>query len=150
MILRRVAGWPSWEMRNPFEELERLRKMLDSMAGGTLRETSSGVFPLINVTEDKDNFYLRAELPGITTEDLDISVTANGIAISGKRKIPDAGSNAVYHRRERESGSFSRMLTLPGQIEGAKVEATMADGVLTVLIPKSEKVKPRQIAIRTM
>ena len=67
MILRRVAGWPSWEMRNPFEELERLRKMLDSMAGGTLRETSSGVFPLMNVTEDKDNFYLRAELPGITT-----------------------------------------------------------------------------------
>lgn len=150
MILRRVTGWPSWEMRNPFEELERLRKAIDSMAGGPSRESSAGVFPLMNVTEDKDNFYLRAELPGITTEDLDISVTANGISISGERKIPDAGTNALYHRRERESGSFSRMLTLPVQIEGSKVEAGMADGVLTVLIPKSEKVKPRQITIRAM
>lgn len=83
MILRRVTGWPSWDLRNPLEELERIRKVLDNMAGGTLREPAAGVFPLMNVTEDKENYYLRAELPGITTEDLDISIAGNGIAISG-------------------------------------------------------------------
>ncbi len=149
MIVRGVTGWPSREWRNPFEELERIRKALDNMAGGTLKEPAAGVFPLMNVTEDKDTYYVRAELPGITTEGLDISVDGNGIAISGERKIPDAGSNAVYHRRERESGRFSRRLALPGQIDASKVEASMAEGVLTVVIPKSEKVKPRQIAIKT-
>jgi len=126
-----------------------MRRLLESMSGPMIREPSAGVFPLMNVTEDSDSYYVRAELPGIRTEDLEISVTGNGISISGERKIPDAGTDAVYHRKERDAGRFSRMLSLPGQIDSAKAEADVADGVLTVVLPKSETAKPRQIAIKT-
>lgn len=149
MIVRRIGSWPTWDWRSPFEELERMKRLFDSISGGLFREPFAGVYPLMNVTEDSNAYYVRAELPGIRNEDLEISATANGISISGERKIPDAGSDAVYHRRERESGRFSRMLNLPSQIDAGKVEASMADGVLTVVLPKSEAAKPRQIAIKT-
>ncbi|RJR19451.1 MAG: Hsp20/alpha crystallin family protein [Desulfobacteraceae bacterium] len=149
MIVRRIGTWPNWDWRSQFEEIERMRRLLESMSGPMIREPSAGVFPLMNVTEDSDSYYVRAELPGIRTEDLEISVTGNGISISGERKIPDAGTDAVYHRKERDAGRFSRMLSLPGQIDSAKAEADVADGVLTVVLPKSETAKPRQIAIKT-
>ncbi len=149
MILRRLAGWPTLDWRSPFEELDRMRRLLDNITLGLTREPFAGVYPLMNLTEDADSYYLRAELPGIKSEDIDISATSNSISISGERKIPDAGTDAVYHRRERESGRFSRMVSLPGPIDAEKVDASMADGVLTIVLPKSESAKPRQITIKS-
>ena len=100
------------------------------------------------VTEDKENYYVRAELPGIKSNELDIQVTAEGISISGERKIPVEGNNVRYHRREREAGKFSRSINLPGEIDVNKVEASMKNGVLKVTIPKSEAAKPRQITVK--
>jgi HSP20 family protein len=148
MIVRRTSAWPNWDWRSPFEELERMRRFLDTLSTSVFREPFAGVYPLMNVTEDTNAYYIRAELPGIRTEDLEISATGNSISISGERKIPDAGTDAIYHRRERESGRFSRILNLPTQIDAEKVDATMADGVLTVVLPKSEEAKPKQIAIK--
>jgi HSP20 family protein len=68
-----------------------------------------GVFPLVNLTEDRDNYYVRAELPGLTKDDLEISVAGNNLSISGERKIPAEGDTVRYHRKEREAGSFSFM-----------------------------------------
>jgi HSP20 family protein len=153
MIVRRVTGWPSWDWRSPFEELERMRREMDRLAeeftGGSFREPIAGVFPLLNVTEDKDKYFVRAELPGIKADDLDISVTGNTLSISGERKIPAESEKARYHRREREAGKFSRMVNLPAQIDTAQVEAHCADGILTVLLPKSEAAKPKQITVKT-
>jgi HSP20 family protein len=108
---------------------------------------SAGVFPLINVTEDTNKYYVRAELPGMKSNELDIQVTADGISISGERKIPVEGNNVRYHRREREAGTFSRSFNLPEEIDVNKVEASMENGVLKVTIPKSEAAKPRQITV---
>jgi len=152
MLFRERSDWPSLGWRNPFEELERLRRQMDWLSSGFSRgfsrEPSSGVFPLMNVTEDKDKYYVRAELPGLNAKDLDISVTGDSLSISGERKLPSEDENAQYHRREREAGKFSRVVTLPTQIDTGKVEARCSDGVLTVILPKAEAAKPKQITIK--
>ena len=102
----------------------------------------------MNVTEDKDNYYIRAELPGLKADELDISVTGGTFSISGERKLPVEDEKARYHRREREAGSFSRIVNLPAQIDAGKVEAQCSDGVLTVTLPKAEAVKPKQISVK--
>ena len=112
------------------------------------RESFAGVFPLMNVTEDKDNYYVRAELPGLKVDDLDISVTGDTLSISGERKLPVEDVKAQYHRREREAGGFSRIVSLPAQMDTGKVEARCTDGVLTVVLPKAEAVRPKQIAVK--
>jgi HSP20 family protein len=110
---------------------------------------SAGVFPLINLTEDKDKYYIRAELPGVKGDELDIQVTENNLAISGERKIAAEEENARYHRREREAGTFSRMIGLPGDIDSDKVDARLENGILTVVVSKAEATKPKQIAVKS-
>ncbi|MBN2059593.1 MAG: Hsp20/alpha crystallin family protein [Deltaproteobacteria bacterium] len=152
MLWRRVTDWPTSGWTSPFEEIDRMRRQLDWLTGGLSRgllgEPAAGVFPLMNVTEDKDNYYIRAELPGLNADELDISVTGNTLSISGERKLPVENEKAHYHRREREAGKFSRILSLPGQIDAGKVEARCIDGVLTVKLPKAEASKPKQIAVK--
>jgi HSP20 family protein len=123
-------------------------ELYGAWSGGTLPMPSAGVFPLINVTENNDNYYVRAELPGIKSDDLDIQVTAKGISIAGERTIPVEGNNVKYHRREREAGKFSRSVNLPDDIDVDKVDAKLENGILTMTIPKAEKTKPRQITVQ--
>lgn len=153
MLWRRASDWPSWGSRGPFEELDWLRRQMDWLSGGLSRGTwggpAAGVFPLMNITEDKDKYYIRAELPGIKADELEISVTGDTLSISGERKLPEEDEKAHYHRREREAGRFSRIVTLPGQLNTSKVEARCTDGVLTVTLPKAEATKPKQIAVKT-
>jgi len=149
MIFRTVSNWPAW--RPHFGDLERLKRQMDLLSegilGGAMRGPSAGVFPLMNVTEDKENYYIRAELPGINTDDLDISVTGDTISIAGERKISEE-KDVKYHRREREAGKFNRILNLPTQINTAKVEARCTDGLLSIVLPKAESAKQKQIVVK--
>jgi HSP20 family protein len=152
MIVRRLGGWPTWDVRSAFDDMERMRRQMDRLLEGlpgAWREPAAGVFPLTNVTEDAESYYVRAELPGVKADALDISVTGNSLSISGERKIPSEDENARYHRREREAGRFSRMISLPGEIDSTKVDARCSDGILTIILPKAEKAKPRQITVKT-
>lgn len=150
MIMRRLFDTPAWRNRpNLFNELEQMRRRISSFYEESGRAAQrAGVFPLINVTENKDSYFIRAELPGLKAEDLDISSTADTLTLSGERKIHAEDKNVNYHRRERESGKFSRMISLPCPIDASKAEAKMTDGILTVILPKAESAKPKQIAIR--
>ena len=152
MLLRRVNDWPAWAWSSPFEDLERMRRQMDRFRGdlprGLYGPTSPGGFPLMNMSEDKDSYYVRAELPGLKADDLEISVTGDTFSISGERKMPLEDENARYHRREREAGRFSRLISLPAQIDPGKVEALCRDGVLTVTLPKAEETKPKQITVK--
>lgn len=153
MILRRIANWPTMGMGSPYDEFERMQRDLDRLYGafrGNLSsEPGAGVFPLMNLTEDDDHFYIRSELPGIKAEELDITVMGDSLTISGERKIPAEGDQVRYHRREREAGKFSRVMTLPSQINTEKVEANCKDGILTISLAKSEATKPKQITVKT-
>jgi len=151
MIYRRFFNVPTWRFRSPMEELYRMRQqmeqLLESSAAPQQRE-AAGVLPLINLTEGKDNYYVRAELPGVKGDELDIQVTANNLAISGERKIATEEEGARYHRREREAGTFSRMIGLPGEVDTDKVDAKLENGILTVVISKAEIAKPKQITVK--
>jgi HSP20 family protein len=125
-----------------------MARLFDKATGRSLQETTAGVFPLVNVTEDKDNYFVRAELPGLKAEALNIAVTGNNLTISGERKIPSEGDDVRYHRREREAGSFSRIIAVPSDVEVDNVEAGLVDGILTVTVPKAEVAKPKQITIK--
>ena len=152
MLFRRITDWPTGTTGSLFEDLERMKRQMDwltgGLSGGLFREPAAGVFPLMNVTEDKDNYYVRAELPGLKADELDISVTGDTLSISGERKLPAEDEKAQYHRREREAGRFSRIVSLPSQVDTDKVEARSIDGVLTVVLPKAEVAKPKQITVK--
>ena len=150
MIYRRLFNVPTWQFRSPFGELERMRQQMNRLLEETrapYQPAQAGVFPLTNLSEDKDNYYVRAELPGVKGDQLDIQVTGNNLAISGERKIAAEEEGARYHRREREAGTFSRMIGLPGEVDTDKVDANLQNGILTVVVPKAEIAKPKQITI---
>lgn len=151
MIYRSLHNWPHFRWKNPFEELNQMKRSMDRLLGqlssGFQSEARVGVFPLINLTETKDDYHIRAELPGVQSSELDIQATDKTVSISGERKIESEKNNVKYHRREREAGKFSRIITLPGDIDPAKVEAKLANGVLDLSIPKAEKTLPKKISV---
>jgi HSP20 family protein len=128
-------------MRRQFDQL------LGDEYGASRGLLGSGVFPQINMTEDADRFYIRAELPGVNTSDLEMQATAKNLSIAGERKIEAENEGVRYHRREREAGKFSRIIAMPTEIDPDRIEAKMHDGILTIRVPKAEAVKPRQITV---
>jgi HSP20 family protein len=137
--------------RSPFvSEFGKLQREMTRLWDQYSQEASSegtGVFPLVNVWEDHDNFYVSAEIPGVDDKDLDITVASDSLTIKGERTI-ETEEGVSYHRRERSAGKFSRVIALNNRINPDKVEAKLTDGVLTVTIAKAEETKPKQITIK--
>jgi HSP20 family protein len=111
--------------------------------GGTLRRW----MPAMDLAETADHFVLRADLPGMSEEDVNIEVEERVLTISGERKSEYTENKDGYHRVERAFGSFSRSLTLPEGVDAEAVSASFDRGVLEVRIPKPEQRKPRKISI---
>jgi len=153
MAARAFTSFPYWGFQTPLDQLSALQRRMDSLSDllmktpGRRTVASAGVFPLINLTEDKNAFYVRAELPGLTADSLNIQVVGRNLTITGERTIGSESKDARYHRREREAGAFSRAIGMPGDIDIDKVSASMTNGLLTVTLPKSEASKPKQIAV---
>ena len=124
-------------------------RLLGTIGGDTFGEVGTGVFPPLNVTQDADNFYLRAEVPGIKPDELSISAVRNRVTLAGKREIQREHERVSYHRKERAEGSFNRTVTLPTEVDTGRVDARYADGILTLTLPKADEAKPRQIAVRS-
>ena len=103
--------------------------------------------PAMDLVEGADHFVLRADLPGLSEEDVAIEVEDGVLTVSGERKAEHEENDEGYHRVERAYGSFSRSLTLPEGVDPDAVEASFDRGVLEVRIPKPEQRKPRKVAI---
>ncbi|GJL51329.1 Hsp20/alpha crystallin family protein [Candidatus Nitrospira salsa] len=152
MLIRKVQGWPFFDDRlNGFSELQQMQRNLDRLLTGHRGEReldpSAGVYPLLNVTHDHDNFYIRSEIPGMTLEELDVSVTGRTVTVSGNREIQSEEQSARYHRREREAGKFRRQWNLPTDVDSEQVEAKYRHGMLMIVLPKAESAKPRKVTI---
>jgi HSP20 family protein len=152
MFARGLFNYPSMGWRHPFADFDRMSRQMDRLTHGLMGRPglawrSAKVFPAINLTEDADNFYVRAELPGIKAEALDIQAVGRNLTISGERTIASEGENVRYHRREREAGKFSRIIGLPRDINPEKVDAKLVNGLLSVSIAKADAAKPKQITI---
>ncbi len=136
-------------VRDPFATLLGLQQAMDSVMGSDWfgsRTSGSGAFPLINAFIDGDDFVVVAELPGVKKEDLDVQVRGDTLRIRGTKTIA-YDENASIHRRERAAGEFDRTLTLPDDVDAAKVSADYRDGVLTLRLPRAESAKPRNVTI---
>lgn len=103
--------------------------------------------PPVDIQETPDSYRLTAELPGLTKEDINITLENNVLRLSGERKFEKDVKKEGYHRIERTYGSFARAFTLPTQVNHDKVEAAFENGLLTISVPKAEQAKPRKITI---
>ncbi len=149
MILKRIPSLPSWStgFRDLDEARRDMERLFDSLAGQTTRR-SAGVYPPINVSEDSDSVYIRAELPGIKIDDLDLTMEDNTLTIAGERKQANEDDSASYHRREREWGAFRRSFSLTSRVAADGIQANYLDGILTVTLPKAAEARPKQISVQ--
>jgi HSP20 family protein len=143
-----IVRWePLREFSTLQNEMNRLfNTVFDTPAangGTTLRRW----MPAMDLVETDDHFVLRADLPGLSEDDVNIEVEDRVLTVSGERKAEHELSKEGYHRVERAFGTFSRALTLPEGIDPEAVAATFDRGVLEVRIPKPEQRKPRKVSI---
>lgn len=103
--------------------------------------------PPVDIQETEEGFRLMAELPGLTREDINITLENNVLRLTGERKFEKDVKKESYHRVERSYGSFARSFVLPQQVSSDKVQAAFENGVLTITVPKAEQAKPRKIEI---
>ncbi len=143
MKLTRVATWPT------LGRLTDLREEIDRLFEAPLARTSEflGWTPAFDVFEEKDNFIVKVELPGMKKEDINVSLHDGSLIISGERQNETHSEGTEVYRAERYFGKFQRAVTLPATVAADKVKAQYKDGVLTVTLPKSEEAKPKQIAV---
>jgi HSP20 family protein len=138
---------------DPFQEMLNLRRTVDRLFDnvGTDREWAQPTLwgLAVDVVENKDEFIIKASVPGINPDDLEISYTDDTLTIKGEIKSENEVKENQYHLRERRYGSFTRSLNLPTKVKGDAIDASCQNGVLTLRLPKAEEVKPKRIAIKT-
>jgi len=140
-----------------FSDFTHMRDQLDRLFDiglpfANIRSVPKGTFPAINLYEDKDTIEIYAYVPGIDQNRIELSLQDNVLTIKGERAIERAGdkteSSQNYHRRERFSGTFTRIVSLPEGLDTNKIAAQCKDGILHVTIHKMEERKPKQIAVK--
>jgi HSP20 family protein len=125
-----------------------LENMMSFFRPGVGPVFNPSIYPAINVYDDAESYIVRAEVPGVETKNLDVSVVGDTLTIKGKRQIPPAEKDSSYHRQERSGGEFRRAFTLPERVDGSKVMAEMKNGILEVRVPRAEEAKQRRIEIK--
>jgi HSP20 family protein len=146
MVLRRNGSNPVTQLR---DEMDRLVGDFFGPLSSSYPVRSGAAsrgFPPLNVWEEGDVLYVEAEVSGLKSEDLDISVIGNELTIRGRRG-QEQQEGKTYHRQERGAGEFNRVLRLPVEVDANKVDASLKDGVLLIKLPKSESAKPKKIKV---
>jgi HSP20 family protein len=137
---------------SPFSELDRIQREVNRLFENTNRANQGEQDlaqwnPRIDVFEDPERFVFYAELPGLTAQQVNVSIENNLLTLSGERKFTHEDKRQNYHRIERLYGNFRRSFQLPTTVDTAKIQAEMKDGVLTLTLPKRTEVQPKQIKI---
>jgi HSP20 family protein len=153
MTLTRWQRPENWQWA-PLQQLSTMREEIDRLFESpfSLLQEKQPFFtnwgPALDLYEDKDNVYVKAEVPGVNKNDIEISLHEGTLTLSGERKADKRVESAEAIRAERFVGRFSRSVTMPSPIQGEKVTASYRDGILSVVLPKAEGSKPKQIQIK--
>jgi HSP20 family protein len=151
---REVTPW------RPFSELSRIEREAERMFGDYFRRPFWGVSwperfreigfrePAIEVYEEKDDVVVKAEIPGMKKEDLDINISDSHLTIKGEKKQEEEIKKKGYYYSERSYGSFMRTIELPNEVKTDKAYANFKDGVLEVRLPKTEEAKKKEVKIK--
>jgi len=142
------------QWREAFEPVQNLRELQermnrlfeDRLVGAFGVERGTSTFPPLDIRTDAESVYVIAEVPGVTPESLDVSITSDTLSIKRQRKPPEV-LEREFHRRERWWGHFARLVSLPDRVESEKIQAVLKDGILRVTLPKAASAKPRQIKV---
>ena len=140
---------------SPLSDLVSLRDAMDQLfqesfirPNGWSGLPAGQISTPVDLWETKDAYHLRADLPGMTPEDIMINVTGDTVTLSGETKSMTDVANEGWLRQERRAGKFQRSFTLPVQIDANAVTATFSNGILDLTLPKSEAVKPKTVKIQ--
>ena len=140
---------------DPFGEMVSLRSAMDRLFEDSFVSPLSwrtvangtGINPAVDVHETDDDIVVTAALPGMKSDDIDITITGQNLTLRGELKADETVEHDQYIYRERRFGSFNRSFQLPVRVDGDRADASFSDGILTLRIPKADEVKPRQIRI---
>lgn len=137
---------------DPYREMMSMRRAMDRLMDSTFGEDWDGgatewSLPL-DVIENEDNFVVKATVPGVKPEDLEVTYNNGALTIKGEVKAEEEKQEGTYHLRERRYGTFVRTVAMPADIKPDKIDAEYHDGVLTLTLPKAEEVKPKRISIK--
>lgn len=138
---------------DPFRELSALQDRInrifnEQLSRGEPEQAGKAWAPVVDILESDSDLIVRAEIPGVKRDDIDVQVTSESLTIRGERKF-DEESKDKYLRVERAYGPFSRSFSIGVPVQADKVKATYRDGVLEIVVPKAEEVKPKKIEIKT-
>lgn len=139
---------------NPFAEFEKLQdeinKVFEDFPLASYKDADSPNFfwaPAIDVYNTPDSYIIKADLPGMKRENIDVAVEGDILVLKGEKKEEKEEKGKDFLKRERMIGSFSRTLKLPGEVDAEKIAASYKDGVLEINLPKKEEAKPKQIKV---
>ncbi len=144
-----MSNLTRWE---PVREMMTLREAMDRLFDDAftrpLGQSGISTMPAIDLYQTADEVVVKASLPGLKADDVQITITADVLTLRGEFKQEKERKDATYHIREHRSGLFERTLMLPTEVQGDKARAEFEDGVLTVTLPKAETVKPKTITVK--
>ncbi len=149
-----ITRWnPARELINMEHEFSKLFNVFGRRFGvlesDSKDEYENAVWmPLTDIKEDKDNYFVMLDLPGVSKDDVKISYTDGQLSVSGERKQEKETNNSKFHRVERVYGRYYRSFTLPQKVKEDKIEAEFRDGQLIVTVPKADEAKPKQLEIK--
>lgn len=145
---RELAAFPT-DILNMQREVN---KMFNSFFRGDTQDDGSLIpsvwTPAVDVAEHENQYIVKVELPGVTKDDVKITMQQNVLTIRGEKKQETETKDSNFHRVERSYGSFQRSFSLPTHVKNEKIEASYKDGILTVTLPKAEEAKPKQIEVK--
>ena len=150
-----LTTWKPSRGLKPFREFERMRRDMDRLwdsffEGGVRRRTEEegAWYPSLDVAETKNEFVVKAEVPGMEPKDIDISLSDGTLTLKGEKKYESEEKKEDYHLVERSYGSFTRSIQLPSEVQREKTSASYKKGVLRIVLPKSEEAKKKEIKIK--
>jgi HSP20 family protein len=133
---------------DPFADLNRVHREFERSFFGP-RTRDADFAPAVDVHETAESLVLRAELPGVKREDIDIAIDGNVLTLKGERKLEKEESGRKYHRIERSYGAFVRQFQLPTNVDSSAVDAKLNEGVLTLSLPKKQELKARKVEVKS-
>jgi HSP20 family protein len=144
---RELATWPS----DLFGIQREMNRMFNNFFRSDARDGDlelSAWTPAVDIAEHDNEYIVKVELPGVSKEDVKITLESNILTVHGEKKHEKETKEEDYHRVERSFGSFQRSFTLPTTVKSDKIDAVYKDGILTVSLPKAEEAKPKQIEVK--
>ena len=153
-MARELTVWRPFRELTPFRDFERMRSEMDRLWNsfferGTLRGEEGGEWlPSLDVAETKNEIVVKAEVPGLDLKDIDISLSEGLLTIKGEKKQEREEKEENYHLVERSYGTFTRSIRIPNEVQSDKINASYKNGVLKIVLPKSEEAKKKEVKIK--